>query len=162
MTQPGPRPLCCYNPPKVSNYAGTNMGRHLKLVIGLLLLPLAAGCATVQEGFYQKVSVDTNAPSAYCRVSQDGNGLVDAVVTPGSVWVRKDNEATLQVSCSRVGYADGDVVLDPVHPPSKDVANTARGLLIGLATAGVAVLVDGASHAENGYPEKAYVWMEKN
>ncbi len=138
------------------------MGKHTGLAIGFLLLPLAAGCATLEEGFYQEVRVDSNVSGAYCRVVQDGSGLVDAVVTPGSVLVRKDSDAVLRVTCARPGYGDAEVALEPSHPPSSNIRNTARGFFPGIATLGIAALVDVASSAKDSYPAKAFVWMERD
>ncbi len=136
------------------------MSKKIKLTVGMCSLLTVVGCATMEDGFYDKVAIDSNAKNAYCTVAQDGAGLVDAVVTPGDLLVRRKREAKLTVTCRRDGYKETQMVLEPVLPPSTDVTNTGRSISGFLLSAGIGVIVDSASGANYSYDD-AYVWMAK-
>jgi len=138
------------------------MSRSLKLAFGTLSLLLASGCATLTEGFYHEIAVDANAAGAYCTVSQDGNGLVDAVVAPGKLFVRKDRHASLHVRCKRDGYRTTEQVVAPITAGDEYPEKTTAGMGSALLTAGLSTFVDAGSGAGAWYPERVFVWMEKN
>ena len=138
------------------------MSKHLKLTTGIISLLLASGCATIKEGFYQEVTVNSNAPGAYCTVSQDGRGLVDAVVVPGKVLVRRDRFAALHVSCERGGYGEATMTVPSASPGDTSPSKTFDGMASALVTAGGSLFFDQNSGAGTWYPDKVFVWMEKN
>lgn len=138
------------------------MSRPLKLAFGTISLLLASGCATLTEGFYHEMAVDANAAGAYCTVSQDGKGLIDAVVAPGKLFVRKDRFASLHVRCERDGYLTTEQVVPPITADDQYPGKTTAGVTSALLTAGLSTFVDAGSGAGAWYPERVFVWMEKN
>lgn len=119
------------------------------LVLAGLGLALS-GCATIIEGTTQSVSVtSTPATGAKCKL-QSGEG-VWYVTTPGSVTIHK-TKTTLDVSCSKDGFADASKAVRP-HFNGATLGNIILGGLIGVG-------VDAATGADFNYPQAIDVPMK--
>jgi hypothetical protein len=137
------------------------MSKFFKLVVGAAALALTSGCATIMQGYYQEISVESNVPLAYCTVEQEGIGLVDAVVVPGRMLVPRDRFAALHVTCSRVGYTEKTEIVPPILPGDQYPELTFAGMGSTLATAGISPFFDANSGAGTWYPDSVFVWLER-
>lgn len=117
--------------------------RRLSL-LGVVLL-LTTGCATMVNGRYQTIAVDSYPSRAAVEVDC-GDGPRAAGVTPAKVSVRRSAEYC-QLTLTRKGYEPEVIALS--HQPSRATAlNAAFGvpsaLVLGIAGAIIGAAVDGA------------------
>ena len=70
------------------------------------------GCASLFKGTHEKLTVRTDPPGALCEVSREAEGLLKVIVTPGSVYLRRDRDA-VTVLCEKDGHAPARLRLTP-------------------------------------------------
>src|SRR5688572_17014912 len=120
------------------------MTRRLSLLAVALLL-LTTGCATMVNGRYQTITVDSYPSGAAVEVDC-GDGPRAAAATPTKINVRRAAESC-QLTFTRTGYQPKTIEL--THQRSRATAlNAAFGLpsalALGIAGAIVGATVDGA------------------
>jgi len=76
------------------------MGRASRLITFLVVLP---GCATLNHGTTQQISIATEPPGACCSLTRQGLLVARVDPTPGIALVQRDQHDLLAV-CSRPGY----------------------------------------------------------
>jgi hypothetical protein len=109
----------------------------------LLMLPMLAGCASLNHGTTQQIAVTTEPPGATCTLSRQGLSIATVVQTPGVALVQRDKRDIL-ATCSKPGYQTAIRTL-PSGVADSSFGNILAGGLIGVA-------IDSANGADNEYP----------
>ena len=123
------------------------MGRAAILAAFLVL----AGCATIFSGTSETIAIMTEPVGAKCVLSRENQTIAVVEPTPGTATVQKDKHDIL-VSCDKQGYQTGTANLH------SGVEGGTFGNLI-LVGGLVGLGIDGATGADNHYPETAAITM---
>ena len=128
-----------------------NITRAIVALGSLLALAGMSGCATVVQGEYQVVSVQTRTPTetvsgATCKVENKKG--IHYVTTPASLSVYRD-ASPMRVTCEKPGLPTTVATFKPRPKP----------LVAGNILLPIGVLVDHVTGAGYGYPEVMQVTM---
>lgn len=127
--------------------------RLLKLSVAAAAVAATAGCATYENGPYEKISVTSKPAGALCKLYRDGQGgYQKSISTPGEKYLRRDG-TDVTVVCSKKGYKTTTVVLE-----SQIIEGAGAGNLSNL---GVGYLVDGLTGARFGTQGSVEVVLEQ-
>lgn len=120
----------------------------MKKIVPIILVTtsiiLLSGCATVLNGRYQNVAVQTQPTAADCMLTND-KGHWSVSSTPGLIKVHRSNDA-LHVTCRKEGYTTTTQIIDS-HIKAAMLGNILAGGLIGVG-------VDDVDGAGFGYPHE--------
>ncbi len=110
------------------------------------------GCATVINGRYQQVSVQTEPPGSYCVLTNNkGQWVVNS--TPATIKVHRSMD-NLHVSCQKQGY-QSDVQSVPSHLAGAMVGNILAGGIIGVG-------IDAGDGSGYSYPSQINMTLDKS
>lgn len=104
------------------------------------------GCASLVEGTYQEVAVNTSPTGASCAFEREGEKIGTVSSTPGSLLVRK-SKYNITIRCDKPGYQQS-VALSHSGTSAAIAANIAVDVVL---TLGISSIVDSASGADNKY-----------
>ena len=117
-----------------------------KLVLATVAL-LASGCAAINNGVYQKITVSTEPANAICELSQEG--VVFSILVGGETAYNVHRDMNpIVVTCSKKGFKETSVTLNPVTDNHGEVI-VSFGFL------------DAAIGSNYSYPEDVFVSLAK-
>lgn len=113
---------------------------------------MLSGCATIVNGRYQQVAVQTQPPGARCILTNDkGQWVVDS--TPAMLNIHR-SMSDLQVSCEKPGYRT-TLQTAPSGVKAMILGNAVFGGIIGAG-------VDTVNGAGFHYPNTIFVNLDQN
>jgi hypothetical protein len=115
----------------------------LTVVLGITLLFIISGCATLTTGSSQAITINTKPSGATCTLTRNGMDLAVINPTPGSITVDKSKD-DISVICRKEGYQENAAICSSSFQ-GMTLGNILFGGLIGLA-------VDIGSGSAHRYP----------
>lgn len=132
------------------HWDGHQWGRSMWRLAHVLLLLLAAGCATIVKGTSQNVAIDTpGVASATCELTSPAIAT-QTIVTPATLVLEK-SQHNVTVTCHKACYQDGVGVI-PSYTEALAAGNVVLGGVVGLG-------VDAATGAMNKYADRTSIVM---
>lgn len=116
----------------------------------IISISLLTGCATIANGRFQQVTVQTQPPGANCTLSND-KGQWQVNSTPASVQVHRSMN-DLKIACERPGY----------KTTTDSIASSVKKMMVGNAVFGgvVGAGIDTVNGAGFSYPNIINVNMQ--
>lgn len=124
------------------------------LLLPIILLPLLSltGCATIVNGRYQQVTVQTQPPGSYCVLTNDkGRWVVNS--TPNTVNVHRSMD-NLHITCQKPGYKS-DVATYTSHATAIVLGNVLAGGVIGVG-------IDAGDGSAFSYPNQIKMILKQS
>ncbi len=122
--------------------------KSLLCVLGIIIMVISSGCATIVKGSDQTVTVLTDPAGATCRLERDGTTIGVVNPTPGSVNIDKSKDQ-ITIYCEKDGFEQSAGVLSSKFQ-GMTFGNILFGGLIGVA-------IDAGTGAMNEYPDSLNV-----
>lgn len=116
----------------------------LSCVLGIVVLAISSGCATIVKGTDQTITVATDPAGATCTLERDGTTIGVVNPTPGSVNIDKSKDR-ITINCEKDGFEQSTGSLSAKFQ-GMTFGNILFGGLIGVA-------IDAGSGAMSEYPD---------
>ena len=129
-----------------------------KLGFVVALAAFLPGCSTMLNGTHQGVNISSNPPDAYCELSRQSEGMLNAVNTPERVYIPRDSESLI-ITCERKGYKKSVFVIPSI--PRDDIHADSIAATGGVMWGAGVLLADIANHSSYALPTDITVDLEK-
>lgn len=120
--------------------------KYASLAAFAALSAFVSGCASINEGTSQEISVVTNPPGAKCVFERQGMPIGSIESTPNLLLIKKTKYDVL-IRCNKPGYQEA-TYLNHSGLSALVGANIVTDVIL---TAGLSSIIDSASGADNKY-----------